>query len=359
MITDQFDAWVRIAPQPPLGSGPLDGLSFGVKDIIDTAVLPTEYGSPLYAGRVAERDAAIVSALRRLGATMAGKTQTTAFAYFDPAPTRNPRNPEHTPGGSSSGSAVAVAVGAVDFALGTQTQGSVIRPASFCGVVGFKPTRGTISTEGVMPFAPSLDTVGWFARDVAMVRRVWEALGFSVEPDRPFRFAVPRGLPPVAPEMERAFSRYAAREIDLPVPYGELLAAVRLVNDYEGARTNQERWWEHRDGIGKKLAELVQRGLSIPVEKYESALELLRKTTLEAIFSDVDVLLTPAAPGPAPRGLASTGDPVMNAVWTGLGTPALCLPMPVDEGAMPVGLQLIGARGSDALLLAAAASVLS
>ena len=285
-------------------------------------------------------------------------TQTTAFAYFDPAPTRNPRNPEHTPGGSSSGSAVAVAVGAVDFALGTQTQGSIIRPASFCGVVGFKPTRGRIPTEGVMPFAPSLDTVGWFARDVAMVRRVWEALGFPVEPERSFRFAVPRGLPPVAPEMERSFSRYAAREIDLPVPYADLLAAVRLVNDYEGARTNQERWWEHGEGIGKKLAELVQRGLSIPSEKYEAARDLLHSTALEAVFRDVDVLLTPAAPGPAPRGLASTGDPVMNAVWTGLGTPALCLPMPVEEAELPVGLQMIAARGREGLLLAAA-SILS
>jgi amidase len=354
-MVDEFDAWVQIAPQPALQSGPLDGLTFGVKDIIETRGLPTEYGSPLYAGRLGETDAAIVTALRERGAVLYGKTRTTAFAYFDPGPTRNPRHPAHTPGGSSSGSAAAVAVGTVDFALGTQTQGSIIRPASYCGVVGFKPTHGVIPVDGVMPFAPSLDTVGWFARDVAMARRVWEALGFPVEPERPFRCGVPRGLPPVEPAMQRAFSRVEAEEIDLPVPYMDLLAALRIVNDYEGSRTHQERWWEHGAKVGRKLAELIERGLSIPESKYIAARDLLGRTALDPVFAKVDVLVTPAALGAAPRGLESTGDPVMNGVWTALGTPAISIPMPVAEGELPLGLQMIAPRGADARLLAAAA----
>ncbi|MBM3775935.1 MAG: amidase, partial [Acidobacteria bacterium] len=145
----EIRAWVEVSPQPPLGPGPLDGIPFGAKDIFETRGLATEYGSPLYAGRKGDTDAALVTDLRRRGALLLGKTQTTAFAYFDPAPTRNPRDPRHTPGGSSSGSAAAVACGMVAFALGSQTQGSVIRPAAFCGVVGFKPTFGKLSTEGV------------------------------------------------------------------------------------------------------------------------------------------------------------------------------------------------------------------
>ena len=345
---------MHIEPEPPLGSGPLDGLTFGVKDIIETRGLPTEFGSPLYASRIGERDAAIVTALRERGAVMYGKTQTTAFAYFDPAPTRNPRNPAHTPGGSSSGSAAAVAAGTVDFALGTQTQGSIIRPASYCGVVGFKPTHGVIPVDGVMPFAPSFDTVGWFARDVAMARRVWEALGFAVEPERPFRCGVPRGLPKVEAEMARAFARVEAEEIDLPVPYMELLAALRTVNDYEGSRTQEERWRQHGAKVGRKLAELIERGLAISEAKCAEARGVLRGVRLDAIFARVDVLVTPAALGAAPRGLESTGDPVMNAVWTALGTPSISIPMPVPEGALPLGLQMIAPRGEDAKLLAAA-----
>jgi amidase len=243
----------------------------------------------------------------------------------------------------------------VDFALGTQTQGSIIRPASYCGVVGFKPTHGVIPVDGVMPFAPSLDTVGWFARDVAMTRRVWEALGFPVEPERSFRCGVPRGLPQVEPAMQRAFSRVEAEEIDLPVPYMDLLAALRIVNDYEGSRTHQERWWEHGAKVGRKLAELIERGLSIPESKYIAARDLLGRTALDPVFAKVDVLVTPAALGAAPRGLESTGDPVMNGVWTALGTPAISIPMPVAEGELPLGLQMIAPRGADARLLAAAA----
>jgi Asp-tRNA(Asn)/Glu-tRNA(Gln) amidotransferase A subunit family amidase len=353
----EIRAWVQVAPQPPLARGPLSGVPFGVKDIIETRGLATEYGSPLYAGRLGTEDAAIVTALRERGAVMFGKTQTTAFAYFDPSPTRNPRRPSHTPGGSSSGSAAAVAAGVVPFALGTQTQGSIVRPSSFCGVVGFKPTFGRVPTAGVLPFAPSLDTVGWLAADVAMARRVWQALGFDETAAGRNRFAVPRGLPEVEPAMRRRFDRAAAAlnasAFDLPVPYDQLLAALRIVNDFEGARSHQQRWWEHRERIGRKLAELVERGLSIPPERYERARELLSTTRVEGAW---DVLLTPAGLGPAPAGLASTGDPIMNAVWTGLGMPAVCVPMPVAEGELPLGLQMIARRGADATLLEAAAA---
>jgi len=160
----QLKAWVEVSPQSELGRGPLNGIPFGVKDIFETCDLATEYGSPLYAGRKGSADADLVARLRELGAVLLGKTQTTAFAYFDPAPTRNPHDPARTPGGSSSGSAVAVAAGMVPFALGTQTLGSIIRPASFCGVIGFKPTHGTLPLGGVLPFAPSLDTAGLFTQ---------------------------------------------------------------------------------------------------------------------------------------------------------------------------------------------------
>ena len=202
----ELKAWVVVAPQKPLGDGPLRGIPFGVKDIYETENLPTEFGSPLYKGRKSQGEAALVRDLRRRGAVVLGKTQTAAFAYFDPAPTRNPRNPEHTPGGSSSGSAAAVAAGMVPFALGTQTQGSVLRPASFCGIVGFKPTHGLLPLEGVLPFASSLDTAGLFTETADDMRLLWQHMGFPAgQPETP-RFGVPASLPEmVGPEMRQAF----------------------------------------------------------------------------------------------------------------------------------------------------------
>lgn len=170
-------AWVQVMPQRPTGDGPLAEIPFGAKDIMETRGLSTEYGSPIYKGRIGTADAAIVRDLRQRGAVLLGKTHTTAFAYRTPAPTRNPRNLEHTPGGSSSGSAAAVAAGMVPFALGTQTRGSVLRPASYCGVTGLKMTYGLMSTEGVLPFAKSLDTLGFFTHTPADMLALWEALG--------------------------------------------------------------------------------------------------------------------------------------------------------------------------------------
>ena len=177
-------AWVQVLPQPPTGRGALSGIPFGMKDIVETKGLSTEYGSPIYKGRIGTDDAAIVRELRQRGGILLGKTHTTAFAYRTPAPTRNPRNLAHTPGGSSSGLAAAVAAGMVPFAIGTQTGGSVLRPASFCGVTGFKPTFGWTSTEGVLPFAKSLDTLGFFTHTAADMLALWEALGHSTNLSR-------------------------------------------------------------------------------------------------------------------------------------------------------------------------------
>ncbi|MEB2364436.1 MAG: amidase [Bryobacteraceae bacterium] len=361
----EIHAWVEVSPREPLHEGLLSGVPFGVKDIFETRGLCTAYGAEIYRGRNGIRDAAAVARLCEQGAVLFGKTETTAFAYFDPAPTRNPRNPAHTPGGSSSGSAAAVAAGVVPFALGSQTMGSIIRPASFCGIAGFKPTYGVLPVDGMMPFAPSLDTVGFLAESTAVCRQVWHALGFPVGAPHRIRFAVCEGLPVVLPEMQLAFdhaasllvsSGYPLELVQLPVPYKELLTAVRQVNDYEGARSHYERWKEFGTRLGEKLAGLVARGVMICEEEYRRQLLLLRDvgSKVDAMFGDEVVLLTPAAPGPAPVGLESTGDPVMNAVWTGLGTPALSIPMPYGTG-LPLGLQLIARRGAEAALLHAGA----
>jgi Asp-tRNA(Asn)/Glu-tRNA(Gln) amidotransferase A subunit family amidase len=360
-------AWVEVNPQDPLGNGPLSGIPFGVKDIFETRGLATEYGSELYRGRRGEHDAAAVTSLRKLGAVLFGKTQTTAFAYFDPPPTRNPRDPAHTPGGSSSGSAAAVAAGVVPFALGTQTMGSVIRPSSFCGVAGFKPTFGVLSREGVLPFAPSLDTVGLLAESAEFCGKVWSALGFRTSAMMPRRFGVPANLPAVSQAMQSAFDHalelikagYEVETVTLPVPYERLLNAARIINDYEGARTHQGRWKQFGERIGAKLAELVVRGLRIDESEYRDRLGLLdeARKAMKPIFADVPVLLTPAALGAAPRGFSSTGDPAMNAVWTALGTPAATIPTPRRDGRLPLGLQMIGAKNSDAVVLKAAVAI--
>src|SRR5882724_9657889 len=198
----ELRAWVDVSPQESQGNGPLRGIPFGVKDIYETRGLATEFGSPIYAGRKGQSDATLVTQLRESGAVLMGKTQTTAFASFDPSPTRNPHDLRHTPGGSSSGSAAAVAAGMVPFALGSQTQGSVLRPASYCGVVGFKPTYGVLSLAGVMPFAPSLDTAGLFTQTADDMRLLWSRMGFSTEAAG---CAAAAFAPEAEPEMEAAF----------------------------------------------------------------------------------------------------------------------------------------------------------
>jgi Asp-tRNA(Asn)/Glu-tRNA(Gln) amidotransferase A subunit family amidase len=348
----EVQAWVEVNPQEPLGHGPLDGIPFGAKDIYETRGLATEYGSPLYAGRKGERDAALVEDLRRRGAVLLGKTHTTAFAYFDPAPTRNPRAPGRTPGGSSSGSAAAVAAGMVPFALGSQTQGSVLRPAAFCGVTGFKPTFGVLPLDGVLPFAPSLDTAGLFTETADDMRVLWERMGHPVDREHPWRLGVSASLG------GQAVPGFAVDRIELPPVFAELLPAARLINDYEGARTHEERWKQYGERIGERLAQLVREGLAIPAEKYQAALATVARAKREMaeVFRTTPVIMTPAATGPAPLGLATTGDPRMNAPWTALGVPAISVPLPVGD-APPLGLQLTADAGRDAMLLAVAAAV--
>src|SRR5581483_13566 len=359
-------AWVEVAPQPPLAQGRLSGVPFAAKDIFETAGLATEYGSPLYAGRRGSIDAAIVTELRREGAILVGKTHTTAFAYFDPAPTRNPRDSAHTPGGSSSGSAAAVAAGMVPLALGTQTQGSVLRPASYCGVAGCKPTYGILPLQGVLAFAPTLDTAGLFTQTADDMLLAGKALGWDCSEAAPLTLGVPPLPAGAMPEMERGFCGAVAKlrsegfrvePIELPENFTELLPAARLINDYEGARTHQERWKTYGSLIGQKLADLVKRGLAIGAEQYAAALDTLERARQQMAkqFEETPVILFPAATGPAPRGLDSTGDPRMNSPWTALGGPAISIPIPGPG--LPLGLQLTAARNRDGFLLAAAAKL--
>src|SRR6266704_3572145 len=203
-------AWVQVLPQRPTGTGPLDEIPFGVKDVIETEGLATEYGSPIYKGRIGTADAAIVRDLRRRGGILLGKTQCTAFAYFTPPPTRNPRDLEHSPGGSSSGSAAAVAAGMVPFALGTQTKGSVLRPASFCGVTGFKASYGLLPIEGVLPLAKSLDTLGFFTHTAEDMLALWKSLGRGTGSTEDFTLAAPDPMPEVEAPMAMAFQNAVA-----------------------------------------------------------------------------------------------------------------------------------------------------
>ena len=323
-------AWVQVAPQPPTGDGPLRGISFGAKDIFETRGLATEYGSPLYAGRKGTEDAALVALLRGLGAILLGKTQTTAFASFDPAPTRNPRLPGHTPGGSSAGSAAAVAAGMVPFAIGTQTLGSVLRPASYCGVCGFKPTYNLIPIAGALPFAPSLDTVGFFTRTAREMQWLWNRMGFERSPGIAFPSLVTWDHPPA-----------------------DLIAAAYTVNRFEGARTHESRYREFGDRLGARLAALIRQGLETPESAYRAARTLIEQMRKQ-VFAEADFILSPAATGPAPAGFESTGDPAMNAPWTALGSPAITVPRRVSP---PLGLQISAAPGKDAELLAFAAEL--
>ncbi|MGH9256665.1 MAG: amidase, partial [Vicinamibacterales bacterium] len=381
-------AWVQVQPQTPTGDGPLTGIPFGAKDIIETRGLATEYGSSIYKGRIGTEDAAIVRDLRQRGAILMGKTQTTAFAYRTPAPTRNPHNLQHTPGGSSSGSAAAVAAGMVPLALGTQTLGSVLRPASFCGVAGFKPTYGLIPMDGVLPCAKSLDTLGFFTATAADMLALWDALGRDTRdtvgrvpapvddpraPDPPIpadvldvALGMPEPVTEVEAPMASAFldtvARLRAAGVSVqPVDLGDTLTSLnqasRVVMAYEAARFHGQRYAEHGSKLAD-LADLIREGLEIDENRYDGARQHIEtcRTRVSELFKATPVILVPAATGPAPLSLASTGDPRMNAPWTALGTPAISIPMAAFNG-LPLGLQLTADRGEDARLLRTAVRV--
>jgi Asp-tRNA(Asn)/Glu-tRNA(Gln) amidotransferase A subunit family amidase len=356
---------IDAAPIRPL----LGGVPIGVKDIIDTADLPTECGSPIRRGRRPAVDAACVAALRSSGAVILGKTVTTEFAYYQPGKTRNPHDPAHTPGGSSSGSAAAVACEMVPAALGTQTAGSVIRPAAFCGVIGFKPSFDLLPMAGVLPFSPSLDTLGVFARALEDLPVLMAALGAPL--DVQTRTAPPRvGLcrtdawSSASPEAQALVQDAAealelvgapVRQVELPPELVGLAEFQKTIMAVEGARGMTAEG--HPELMSAKLRDLVATGDATSPEEYRAALqraEVARAATAR-LFAEVDVLLTPSTPGEAPRGLESTGDPVFNRLGTLLHLPCLNLPVGRGPAGLPLGLQVVGASRTDGPLLASAA----
>ena len=363
-LEPSIHAWVQIQPERPTADGTLSEIPFGAKDIIETQGMATEYGSPLYKGRLGSMDAAIIREMRNRGAILLGKTVTTAFAYRTAGPTRNPRNLDHTPGGSSSGSAAAVAAGMVPFTIGEQTKGSMIRPASYCGVTGFKPTYDLLPTEGMLPLSKSLDTLGLFTHTPADMLALWNALGHPTGAEEQFVFGAPEPIPECEPEMANAFRqalsllRRSGIRINA-IDISDMLKKLDEANDvemfYEGARFHEARLTEFGDRLDQPLANLVRNGLKITSEKYDEAKRYLAdsRVRMAEIFKSTPVILTPAATGPAPLGLSNTGDPRMNAPWTALGTPAISIPMPVASG-LPLGMQLTADLGQDARVLQAA-----
>ena len=354
--------------------GPLHGVPVALKDVIDTARIPTENGTPGDAGRVPRLDAELVRRLKSAGALILGKTVTTELAYMAPSTTRNPHDLTRTPGGSSSGSAAAVSAGMTPLAVGTQTGGSVIRPASFCGTTGFKPTFGAISTQGVLRQAPSLDTMGVFAhspRDAALLCDVLfapEQDGIPMPPPGLLR-TVEAGapLPPIFailrlpgseradPETLAAINELAkalgdqAFEITLPDLFAKAEAERRRINLAEMARCYHA--YGTRGGLSDTTAAAIEEGNTILARDYIAALDWpgLLNTMLDEVFHRCDAILCPAALGPAP-GMETTGDPVFNGLWTLCGTPAVTVPILELDG-LPLGVQLIGPRGGDARLL--------
>jgi Asp-tRNA(Asn)/Glu-tRNA(Gln) amidotransferase A subunit family amidase len=361
-------------------TGPLHGVPIGVKDIFDTGDYPTEFGSPFWAGRTPRRDAAAVARLRAAGAVIMGKTVTTEYAYYNPGKTRNPHDPERTPGGSSSGSAAAVAAGMVPGAIGSQTNGSVIRPAAFCGVVGFKPSHGLIPRTGALLLSRALDHVGVFARSVEDAALLAETLaGFDDEdPDTralagPHFVSVAGSEPPLPPRFafvrtpawkfaepvtEASFAELVetlgenAGEVDLSMSFERGIELHGIVMAVDMAHNFHRDYEQGRDKLSPVLRALIEKGRTYPAVEYTRALagSATLNDTLDAVFDEYDAILTPAAPGPAPRGTA-TGNPVFCSTWTYLGTPAVSLPLLQDENGMPIGVQLVGRRGNDARLL--------
>lgn len=361
--------------------GPLHGLPVGIKDIIDTEGMGTENGTVLDAGRVPDRDAVLVTRLKQAGALIMGKTVTTELANRAPGRTRNPHNPEHTPGGSSSGSAAAVADHMLPLAIGTQTAGSVIRPAAFCGVVGYKPSFGAIPRTGVLMQSPSLDTIGVFARDVADAALLAETL-FGHDPGDPATTVLPAPrlleiagtAPPVPPSL--AFVRQPAWDtadpdthdafaelcetlgdrcaaVDLPPPFAEALAQHRFTFIAEMGKCYYAYEKRGRERLSPAMQGLLDEAKQIPARDYLASRDWpgILNAALDEIFDRFDAILTPAAAGPALSGLDATGDPAFNSLWTFCGTPAVTLPLLTARNGLPMGAQLVGRQGDDARLL--------
>lgn len=373
---ERLDQW-RQSGRP---LGPLHGLPVGLKDVIDTKGIPTENGTPIDAGRVPAEDAWIVARLRAAGAIILGKTVTTECAFLHPGRTRNPHNPDHTPGGSSQGSAAAVAAGMVPLAVGTQTGGSVIRPAAFCGVVGLKPSFGLIPRTGILMQSPTLDTVGVFARSVADCALLAQVLAGHDPADKAteplpapplldtaqtpppvtpvFAFLKPPGWDQADPQTTAAVQELATflgdQCFEVTVPGLEDAAAIRRrINFAEMAKCYHALERRGRDRMSGILKGAMDEGKAVLARDYIAALDwrMLLNAAMEPVFARCDAILCPAAPGPAPAGLAGTGDAIFNGLWTLTGMPAVTLPVFRAEDGLPMGIQLVGRRGDDARLL--------
>ena len=363
----------------PLGI--LHGLPVAMKDIIDTAGIPTENGTALDSGRVPNKDASVVSLLKAAGAIILGKTASTELAFMKPAKTRNPVNPAHTPGGSSAGSAAAVAAKLTPLALGTQTAGSVIRPASYCGAYGFKPSFGRIPRSGILTQSPTLDTVGMFAMAVEDLALLGDAI-FDHDPEDETTAPMPppelsqicQSPVPVKPTlafldlpyMDQACSEtHAALEeleallgeqafrASLPESFSQGLAARECIHFAEMAKCYRHYQSRAGETLSDELKEALEQGMKISAFEYLTALDWIKVLTagLEELFARCDALVTPAAPSFAPKDLETTGNPIFNSLWTLCGTPAVALPLFEAENGMPMGIQLVGPRGGDARLL--------
>jgi Asp-tRNA(Asn)/Glu-tRNA(Gln) amidotransferase A subunit family amidase len=392
---DQVRAWTCLDPEfllsqadsadaargAGLALGPLHGLPVGVKDIIDTSDLPTQNGTVLHAGRQPRRDAAVVSRLRAAGGLVMGKTVTTELATYAPGKTRNPHNGAHTPGGSSSGSAAAVASGMAPLAIGTQTNGSIIRPASFCGVVGYKPSAGWLPRTGVLMQSPPMDQLGVYGRSVEDVALLAQCLAGHDPQDCSTR---PRATPPLlscarsepaappvigfvrtpmwermAPDAQQAFLQLAQSlgkrvvELELPQASSGFLELHQLVMEADLAGSFELEYERGRDRLSTSLQGQIERGRQVTAVDYRRALERREamSVALDGLFDVIDAILTPAALGTAPAGLEATGDPVMCTLWTFTGQPAVSLPLLHGSNGLPLGVQLVGRRDDDARLL--------
>lgn len=368
-------AWAYVDRAATGGEGPLAGVVLGVKDVIDVAGMPTTHGSPIFADNMAAQDAAAVALLRAAGAAVLGKTVTAEFATYHPGPTVNPRKAGHTPGGSSSGSAAAVADGQADIALGTQTAGSMIRPGSFCGTLAFKPTIGRYPVAGVLDTAPSLDTLGLFARNLDLLvaaDAVLTGAGALPAPHAPLRVALCR-MPTwdqASGEMQDTAIEFAARlheagcelsEVTLPEPFTRLQDAQLLIHRTEAADVLGAIRREHRDAVSAEFRAMIDAGAATDPADYAAARALQEecKALLPTIFADVDLLLAPGAPGAAPEGTGATGDPMFQRIWTATGAPCLGFPGAWRADGLPLGLQVIGLPGTDRQLLADARTIIA
>ena len=366
-----LEAARRCDNEPP--RGPLHGIPVAVKDLIDTADMPTGYGSPIYRDHRPAADAACVALARAAGAIVFGKTVTTEFAAFFPGKTANPHNPAHTPGGSSSGSAAAVAAGMAPLAFGTQTAGSIIRPAAYCGVVGYKPSFGLVARAGVKALADSLDTIGCMARNVEDAaffigaltdrRALRDVSAPGAAPLPPHLGFCPTAMwdeaePATIAALDRARGALlaaGARIDDVAVPdeHRGLAEAQNTIMSYEMTGELADERIRHGAQVSPRLAQLFDHGMTIAADAYDAAVSEAHAARLRLgeFFGSCAAIVVPAAPAEAPEGHAYTGDPVFNRMWTLLGTPAVTIPVGTGPNGLPVGIQLVGRIGDDARLM--------